>query len=180
MKYPGLETTEQSVRSTLQREKDLFIYIGRTSTYGLKKWQDKRDNLKGGTIRDIVEEFLNTKDEPIHITEIMKYVLKFRNTNEYSVKTNIELEENKRFQFFAGDFVGLKGKRYTDTDKYKRVSGSHFRTSVFENMDGWDLEDVVNYFVTNFNYQPIQVKALIEKKFISGELSLKSNNKLKI
>lgn len=179
-KYPGLETTEQSVRSTLQREKDLFIYIGRTSTYGLKKWQDERDNLKGGTIRDIVEEFLNTKDEPIHITDIMKYVLRFRNTNEYSVKTNIELEENKRFQFFAGDFVGLKGKRYTDTDKYKRVSGSHFRTSVFENMDGWDLEDVVNYFVSNFNYQPIQVKALIEKKFISGELSLTSNNKLKI
>lgn len=116
----------------------------------------------------------------MHITEIMQYVLKFRNTNEYSVKTNIELEENKRFQFFAGDFVGLKRKQYANTEKYKRLSGSHFRISVFESMNGWNLEDVVNHFVLNYNYQSIQVKALIEKKIISGELSLTSNNKLKI
>lgn len=177
-KYPNLEITEQSVRSILQREKNLFIFIGRTSTYGLKKWQEERENLKGGTIRDIVEEILLKNHEPMHISEILKYVLRFRNTNEANVKGNIKLEENNRFQFFNGEFIGLRGKHYKNTDKYKRISGSHFRLSVFRSMNGWDLNDVVKYFVRNFKYSDIQVKAVIEKKIALGELSVTSNNKL--
>src|SRR5438045_7022694 len=109
-KSPELEVNEASVRSGLQREKELFIFIGRSSTYGLRKWQEERENLKGGTIRDIVEEYLKMEDEPKHISEITKFVQKYRNTNEYSVKTNLDLEGSIRFQSFPGEFIGLKSK----------------------------------------------------------------------
>ncbi len=178
IKHPHLETSAQSVRATLQREKELFIYIGRSSTYGLRKWQDERENLKGGTIRDIVEEYLMEEDEPKHISEITKFVQKYRDTNEYNIKTNLDLEGSIRFQFFPGEFIGLKSKYYLKTDKYKKAVGSHFRNAIFRNMNGWSIDEVINFFVNKFDYHPIQVKSLIEKKIIKGDVSISSDNKL--
>jgi hypothetical protein len=176
--HPHLETNEQSVRSTLQREKELFIFIGRSSTYGLRKWQEERENLKGGTIRDIVEEYLQMEDEPKHISEITKFVQKYRNTTEYNVKTNLDLEGSVRFQFFPGEFIGLKSKQYHQTDKYKKAIGSHFRNAMFRKMNGWNMDEVINFFVSKFDYHPIQVKSLIEKKISQGNVSITSDNKL--
>jgi hypothetical protein len=176
-KYPYRKFSEQSVRASLQRDKHQFIFIGRSSTYGLKKWQNERENLKGGTIRDIVEEYLSNEDEPKHISEITQYVLKYRDTTETNVRTNIDLE-NYRFQFFSGYFIGLKGKAYKNVHKFKRPSGSHFRLSVFENMNGWHIDKVINYFVANYNYLPIQVKSLIDKKVLSGDLTISQENNL--
>lgn len=178
IKHPHLETTEQSVRATLQRDKELFIYIGRSSTYGLKKWQEERENLKGGTIRDIVEEYLQIEDEPKHISEITKFVQKYRDTNEYNIKTNLDLEGNIRFQFFPGEFVGLKSKKYKDIEKYKKAVGSHFRSAIFRNMNGWDIDEVINFFVGKFDYHPIHVRSLIEKKINQGDFSITPDNKL--
>lgn len=180
IKHPHLETSAQSVRATLQREKEFFIYIGRSSTYGLRKWQEERENLKGGTIRDIVEEYLHTEDEPKHISEITKFVQKYRDTNEYSIKTNLDLEGSIRFHFFPGDFIGLKSKDYFQTHKYKKAAGSHFRNSIFRKMNGWSMDEVVNFFVSEFDYHPIQVKSLIEKKISQGNISITSDNKLTV
>ena len=41
----------------MQRKRG-FISFGRTSTYGLKEWEEKEKDIRGGTIRDITEEFL--------------------------------------------------------------------------------------------------------------------------
>lgn len=178
IKHPHLETSAQSVRATLQREKEFFIYIGRSSTYGLRKWQEERTNLKGGTIRDIVEEYLLMEDEPKHISEITKFVQKYRDTNEYSIKTNLDLEGSIRFKFFPGEFIGLKSKHYSETDKYKKAVGSHFRNAIFRKMNGWSMDEVINFFVSKFDYHPIQVKSLIEKKISQGDVSITSDNKL--
>lgn len=123
-KYPELETTEQSVRSTLQREKELFIYIGRTSTYGLKSWQEERNNLKGGTIRDLTQEYLNKYDEPRHISNISYYVLKFRpKTYERSVLDNLKADKSGKFIFFGKGFIGLKSRKYSSGIKiFKSVT----------------------------------------------------------
>ncbi|GGH72698.1 hypothetical protein HNQ91_003495 [Filimonas zeae] len=179
-KYPYLQFSEQSIRSSLQKEKSLFIYIGRSSTYGLKKWENEREDLRGGTIRDLVENYLQGEDEPKHISEIAEFVCKYRDTSEYNVKSNLDLEGNIRFKFFPGEFVGLKNKEYQDVEKYKRVAGSHFRNSVLKNMDGLDIERVVDFFVQKFNYHPKSVKALFEKKVTQGDIVITSDNKLKI
>ena len=114
-KFPDFNTTIDSLRGSLNREKDLFMYFGRSSTYGLRKWEREKENLKGGTIRDIVEEYLLKEDSPKHISEIVKYVLQFRpDTNEKSVLSNIKVDESKKFHFFKKAFVGLVSKKYNE------------------------------------------------------------------
>ena len=111
-KYPELATTEQSIRKILSR-KDLYIYIGRSSTYGLKKWELENKTLKGGTIRGIVEEYLEFFDKPQHSLNIVNYVKQFRNTSERSILTNIRAEEKNRFVFYEGGYIGLKSSNYS-------------------------------------------------------------------
>jgi hypothetical protein len=178
-KYPELETTEQSVRATLQREKELFIYFGRSSTYGLKKWEYEQEDIKGGTIRDIVEEYLQFESEPKHISEILKYVLKYRATNERSVMSNIEAEESNRFQFFDGDFVGLHSKTYgLQILNFKKVIGSHFLTKILAKFNGADIAKVIDHYVSKYGYAPIQVRYLLEKKVADGYIQITKDNKL--
>jgi len=120
-KYPDVKTTIDSIRGSLNREKELFIYFGRSSSYGLRKWEQEKENLKGGTIRDIVAEFLLTCDEPQHITEIVKFIAPFRNTNAKSVFANIKMDESNRFVFYKNSIIGIKGKEY----KQKYLSTDH-------------------------------------------------------
>ena len=157
-KYPELEINEQSVRSTLQREKNLFIYIGRTSTYGLKKWELENKALKGGTIRDIAEEYLEKYETPQHTYDIVNYVKQYRNTSGTSIFRNIQAEENNRFVFFEGGYIGLKSKTYAPADiVFKRVAGTNFRTDVLKKFNGWDFDKIILYYVNTYNYTPVQV-----------------------
>jgi hypothetical protein len=110
--YPNYETDENSIRASMQR-KNGFIPFGRTSVYGLKEWEEEKD-IRGGTIRDITEEFLSTQTEPKHIDEITEYVNRYRNTNSKSIAANLHMEENSRFVFFKGSNIGLKSKNYDE------------------------------------------------------------------
>lgn len=179
-KYPDLGINEASVRSGLQREKDLFIYIGRSSTYGLRKWEQEQENLKGGTIRDIVEEYLEMAEGPKHIAEIMTYVLKYRDTNEKNVLSNMKLEENERFIFFDGGFIGIKDKDYSpDSTNFKKAVGTRFTKAFISRFNNWEFDNVIAFYVSNYGYTPIQVKYLFENKFNEGEIQI-VNNKIVI
>lgn len=113
-KYPNYETTTNSIGGAMRQSSD-FIFFGRTSTYGLKVWEEKFSDIKGGTIRDIVEEFLNEHIEPKHIDEITEYVCQYRDTNAKNIYYNIRMEENNRFLFFESSYVGLKSKSYNQS-----------------------------------------------------------------
>ena len=180
-KYPELDTTEQSIRATLQRERDLYIYIGRTSTYGLKKWEFEKENLKGGTIRDIAEEYLGKHDTPQHTYDIVNYVKQYRNTSGTSIFTNLQAEENNRFVFFEGGYIGLKSKRYSPSDIiFKRVAGTNFRKKLLKKFNGWNYEKIVTYYVNTHNYTPVQVISLFESKIQTGEIILNDDNTITI
>ena len=112
--YPDYDTDENSIRASMQR-KTGFIPFGRTSVYGLKEWEEEKD-IRGGTIRDITEEFLMAQTEPKHIDEITEYVNKYRDTTSKNIYSNIQMEENNRFVFFKGLKVGLKIKKYQPED----------------------------------------------------------------
>ena len=175
-KYPELEVNGASIRSSLQREKELFIYIGRSSTYGLRRWEKEQENLKGGTIRDIVEEYLELADVPKHIGEIMEYVLRFRDTNEKNVLSNIKLEENERFTFYDGGFIGIKGKNYApESINFKKAIGTRFTKAFMSKFNNWNFDDVIAFYVTNFGYTPVQLKYLFENKCKEGEIQIIDN-----
>lgn len=180
-KYPDLDTNEQSIRATLQREKDLYIYIGRTSTYGLKKWELKNKNLKGGTIRDIAEEYLEKYDTPQHTYDIVNYVKQYRNTSGTSIFRNIQAEDKNRFVFFEGGYIGLKSKSYAPSDTiFKRVAGTNFRVDILKKFNGWNYDKLVTYYVNTHNYTPVQVISLLETKIQKGEIILNDNNTITI
>ena len=84
-KYPNLEFSELSLRANLTRQKDIFINFSRTSTYGLLKWETEKDNILGGSIGDIAERYLKRAQNPKHISEIFKYVFKYRPDKKFSL-----------------------------------------------------------------------------------------------
>ncbi|TCZ74065.1 hypothetical protein [Flaviaesturariibacter aridisoli] len=108
--YPERLYSEGSVRSNIFRVPDIICF-GKSSTYGLKVWEDEK-GIRGGTIRDIVEEYLLQNEEPKHILLIEEYVQKYRDTNEKNILTNIKLDSDDRFLILPGAIVGLKSKQY--------------------------------------------------------------------
>lgn len=100
------------VRSSLKRAHG-FIPIGRSSRFALREWEGKLENFKGGTIREIVGEYLNKYDEPKLLSDITTYVQKYRpGTNTSSISTNLRLKSPSPYVFFKGGLVGLKSKPY--------------------------------------------------------------------
>lgn len=116
-KYPNVTRSAEALRGSCQRDTNL-IYFGRSSTYGLKIWENEYD-VKGGTIRDIAEEFLLKHNSPKHIDEITEYVNRYRDTNAKNIYANLKMEENNRFVFFSGLMIGLKSKKYTNREYIK-------------------------------------------------------------
>lgn len=117
VRFPNLTKSLESLRGSCQRESSL-IYFGRSSTYGLKSWE-KELNVKGGTIRDIAQEYLEQQDEPKHIEDIAKYVTQYRKTNSKNIYYNLKMEANNRFVFYSGLVIGLKTKKYNSIDLIK-------------------------------------------------------------
>lgn len=117
--YPDFDSAETSLKVGMSNKKQIFIFFGRTSTFGLKSWETKYKNIKGGTIRDIVEEFLEGYDEPCHSSAITEYVKKFRKTVEHSIVNNLKMSGEKRFVFFKDNYVGLVSKNYNKISKAK-------------------------------------------------------------
>lgn len=176
-KYPELKITETGVRTCL-KEKELFIYIGRSSTYGLKKWEQDQENLKGGTIRDMVEEYLKMEEAPKHIKEILTYVLKYRDTNEKNVLTNLKLEKNERFRFYKGGYIGIKGWNYSpESTNFKKTIGTRFTKAFMRKFNNWNLDNVIAFYVSNYGYTQAQVRYLFENKCKEGEIQI-INNKI--
>lgn len=112
--HPNYETDENKVRASMKRNNG-FVPIGRSSVFGLKKWENELDDFKGGTIRSITVEFLEQFKSPKHISEITEYVLKYRpNSNEKSIYHNLRIDESETFSFFKNSYVGLKNKNYSE------------------------------------------------------------------
>jgi hypothetical protein len=116
---PNETISIDNLRYRCQRDPRM-IFFGRSSTYGLKIWEAEL-NLKGGTIRSIVEEFLQQYDEPKHMDDITQYVQKYRNTDKKAISANLHLEKGNRFKFFGHHMWGLSAKEYTQQSNILKV-----------------------------------------------------------
>lgn len=110
--YPDFNGDQNCIGASMKRKYG-FVPIGRSSVFGLKNWESTIDNFKGGTIKDIVEEYLQIHAEPKHINEISEYVCKYRNTSTKSIYTNLHSDQSKKFVFFRGAFIGICNKEYS-------------------------------------------------------------------
>lgn len=106
-RFPLHPTHASMIRSLVHLNTDLFLSIGRSSTYGLKRWEMEKVDVKGGSIRGIVREFLLKAGGSMPLSAIMEEVLRYRKTNRSSVMTNLQLCEPEQFVFLTGDRVAL-------------------------------------------------------------------------
>ena len=105
------------------KRKHGFIPIGRQSVFGLKKWENERDDFKGGTIGDVVFEFLQDKNAPSHVITVLNYLGKFmENKGANSVLRNLKSDPRKRFIVYNQNFIGLTSKKSTyNIEKYNNL-----------------------------------------------------------
>lgn len=117
---PEFTKDENSIQASMTRQKG-FVPIGRKSIYGLKEWEKTLKNFKGGTIRNIVKEFLENHKTPMHLDDIVTAVLKFRpKSNKTSIITNLQLDKSNTFNFFKGHIVGLKSNSYHESESFHK------------------------------------------------------------
>ena len=102
----------ESLRSSILSI-DEVTAIGKTSTYALKKW----DNVRTGTIKELVYEYLKNYDDPVHISELSEFVNRYRKTNNKNILSNLKLDKSNTFIFFRKGYVGLREKEYSKTSK---------------------------------------------------------------
>jgi hypothetical protein len=177
-KFPFLNLEIGQIRSCLLREKSTFISFGRTSTYGLRKWEVEKDNLRGGTIREIVEEYLTKQNKPQHILDITDYVKKYRSdTYSRSITDNLKAEPLK-FVFFPGNFIGLTSKKYDyNIGGFKKLGGAPFSMQALKKYNDWDFHELVRYYADKYKCLNVQVQFVLNKKIDEGTIKL-INNKI--
>ena len=100
---PNIESLRSSILSIEE-----VAAIGKTSTYALKEW----DMVKTGTIKELVKEYLESLNEPKHISEITLYVNKYRKTTDKNILSNLKLDKTGTYVFFKLGYIGLKYKQY--------------------------------------------------------------------
>ncbi|MEI8253963.1 MAG: hypothetical protein WCG25_09820, partial [bacterium] len=170
-KCPNKRIIETSVRSIITNNKKLFISFSRTSTYGLKEWEQQNNNIKGGSIRSITVEFLQKQNTPMFCEDIAKYVLRYRKSNHHSVINNIQQDTSKIFRYFKGGYIGLSSKTYDEKNlNYKQLRSGQLSNKELQPLIGQHLDDIISHFVSKLGNTEAQVdhvlKMLINKKFI--------------
>ena len=180
IKHSEIDISENKLRSHLKKSNGSFIYFGRSSSYGLKKWENEKLNIKGGTISEIVEEFLQEVNEPQHISKILEYVLCYRpHTNERSVSTILKVDTIQRFLFFRGSYFGLKSKNYdVNKNNFKKLSGLHFSRNELSKYNYWYLDDLINFYCTKFGYLKEQVEFVLKQKINERIIKLTLDKKI--
>lgn len=89
-----------AIKRFLYENKNINSF-GRTSTFGLIKW-DYKGNFKSGTIREIVLDYLIKLNKPASYEEVTAHVLNFRKTTQRNIITNLKLDPSKRLKFQKG------------------------------------------------------------------------------
>ncbi len=125
--FPDNHFNPKQVQTSMKRELG-FTPISRSGYFGLKEWENIDDGFKGGTIREIIQEYLNENNRPIHIHELYPYIKKFRpNTYSRSIYDNLKLDASGKFIIFKHKFIGLSKKtnKY-NVEKYRAIPQNIF------------------------------------------------------
>jgi hypothetical protein len=153
--YPNLEIDEAKVSSALKR-KDGFVPIERKSLFGLKIWEKEKENFIGGTIKDVVYDFLKDKTRPQHILKIKEYIQKMREKKDQrSIITNLKLDPLNRFIFFNQNFIGIKENNNIYTNNFKNIPIQLGKNIISKFKNGYTISDI-NLFLQDeyeLNYE---------------------------
>ncbi len=179
-KYPGTTRSSEALRGSCQRS-DSLIFFGRSSTYGLKKWETEMENIRGGTIKDIIIDYLMNKEEPVHIYEILDEVHKYRETTTAkNIITNLKLDTQKQFIIFNQSFIGLKTKNYnSNLTKFPKFLGKSI-TGYLKNNKNIYKDDLLKHFSKQLSISLTNMEYILKKLIEEGFIKIDNKNKLEI
>jgi len=172
--YPHYITDINSIRASMLKNTG-FVPIGKTGVFGLKKWETEIDDFKGGTIRDIAEEFLEGQAEPKHIDEIAEFVNNYRNTTPKNIYANLNMDDSKRFVFFRGSLIGLSAKKYSP-EKYGKAIDRNIERKTWEER----FSDLQKFAVENNGLPKSNSndKELVLYRFMNIQLNKSAKNQM--
>ena len=133
--YPERYTEMKSLRGGINSNRNI-VPIGRSSTYTLAEWEG--ETLRGGTIRQIVSDYLDNLEDPIALaSEISEYVRRFRpETSDSSISSNLLQESHHKFIVLVKDgerYIGYSDREYDS--EYRIIVGTRpMRRSTQESM----------------------------------------------
>lgn len=133
-RYPDLEQVPSKIGPNALRNSNI-VAVSRSSTYALVEWD--HTEKRGGTIRDLAVEYLNSLFQPIApLSDICEYIAKFReDVKESSVKANLWAESNNRFSmYYKVDVLYVGFSDYSFGDEFvlqeKRQGRRTFKDSI--------------------------------------------------
>lgn len=160
--HPNYDTEEAKIRVSMKR-KNGFVPIGRKSVFGLKKWESELDNFKGGTIKDVIIDFLKTQKEPAHIAKVLEHLEKFRQEkDERSVITNLKVDPMKRFLIFNQGFIGLQEYKNEYNDKFTKLPVQLGKTIIGKHKKGYSINDIQTFLLNSFNLTFEESKLILD------------------
>lgn len=112
-KYPEFSMLESSFRNTFGSD-NRFVPIGRQSVWGLKEWEYQRDDFLGGSMLEMAEKLLQERDVPMHISEIVSNISKYRDTDEDRLIRNLRMNHQGKFVLLKKQYIGLSHKNYSE------------------------------------------------------------------
>lgn len=168
--------SDEYIRSILNKNRDIFAPLGRTSTYGLYIWEKQRSNFKGGSIRRIVKEFLSAHAEPKHIYDIFSFVKQYRPlTTLRSVESNIAVDSLNTFIKFSGGFWGLAEISYSpELLNFKPIPPSIMRLvkSILKKYRAVKYNRMVTFLSNYYQLKEIQIIAYLNQSIEAKKLVL--------
>jgi hypothetical protein len=166
--YPGRCKSAEALRGTVARENDKFMFMraakGRKTLYGLFEWK-KTKNLKGGSIKQLCIDYLESKSTPVHLLELSRFIMKNRETNPNNILSNLKLDPHDNFIYYKSRFIGLKKKKYDikfiNSIKFLGGVSSNKIFRFLKNNIYYDYKLIVEKYTKEFDVHPIQVEQII-------------------
>lgn len=161
-KYPEQDISASSIIAATKSEQ--IITFGKSGTYGLREWESTREDIKGGTIRTIIQEYLSGQEDAVPIMEILAHVVQFRpRTTPRSILSNLSQEENKLFVQFSQGVVGLSERIY-DSPITKLPSKLGFTIKdIIKSQPDITLEDLTQFCSEEYEVPVDKMRYILQK-----------------
>lgn len=180
--FPEQPISESGIRAVAVRDRSRFFSIGRTSTYGLCRWEQERPEIKGGTIRSIAESELANEAVLLHISELTSRIQRYRpTTTTQSVRLNLQLEASGRFVFHPGGYIGLGGRVYpAPPSSPEAVPGSLLRANVLRSFIGSPRKALVTYLMERSGAPDYRVEQVVREAATAGRIVMDKDDIIRL
>jgi hypothetical protein len=157
----GIDIEKNELLKLLNIHRDRFSAFGH-GNWALSSWRS--DGLIGGSIRDIVSSLLNNQSTPLHVSQILDYLSKFKPISARSLLTNLKTANNGALIFFNCNYIGLQSKNYdSHWHQLPKINARHFGEDMLNNAMKIST-NIAEYYLKKYNYPVLNTEFLLKSK----------------